>query len=76
MQFERTRLINGVCVEKRTPPPPIPHTYSHAHARPHRQVRYDTNDILFVMWTNIMYYGPNCFCTLLCAHTHTGNHQI
>lgn len=58
------------------PPSRRSHSYSHAHARANSRVWDDTNDILFVIWTNIMYYGPNCFCTLLCAHTRTGDHQI
>lgn len=70
MQFERAHLINDVCVIKR-PPTPLSyhHSYVNAYARVQRQVCDDTNDILFVMWTNIVYYGPNCFCTLLYAHT-------
>lgn len=75
-QFERTRLINGVCVIKRPPPPPpppSPHLLTctrppRTRTRAHRQVWNDTKCILFVMRTNIMYYGPNCFCTLLHAH--------
>lgn len=68
LQFGCTLLINDA--SRRS------HSYSHAHARANSRVWDDTNDILFVIWTNIMYYGPNCFCTLLCAHTRTGDHQI
>lgn len=70
MQFERTHLINDVGVIKRSPPP-IHATHTHT------RVGDDIKDILFVMRTNIMYYGPNCFCTLLYAHTRArSTHQI
>lgn len=75
MQFERTHLINGVCVIKHPHPTPPPHFLAPAQARAHRQVWDDTKDILFVMRTNIMYYGLNCFCTLLYAHAHARTHR-
>lgn len=86
-QFGPAHSINSVWMIKRPPPhthtpPPPPHrpprfTHLIARTRACTQASFgdDTNDILFVMWTDIMYYGTNCFCAMLYArtlsHTHT-----
>lgn len=68
-QSEDTCLINGVCVIKRPPPPPPPSPVflPYVHTDAHTCKFATTQNILFVMRTNIMYYGRNCFCALLCA---------